>query len=311
MNTQPERAPADPASWRFRALGDLLKACRARLSPADVGLHPGFRRQTSGLRREDIATLTGISLTWYTWLEQGRATGASVETLERISTMLRMSLEEREYLFALANNRPAPSLWNLSDETPPSLVRALHAIDVPAHVMTARWDVIAWNAATRIFRDYDKLKTCERNLLRILLVQDERYQLDPLQYRAMTRRVLAKFRVDYSHAANKAPFDMLITELSAQSPIFRELWNGHEVVTRSVGVGRYPQLGGIAFEHSSYIPEGYADLRVVTYVPHDEDSAAKVAAWRDLQSREPKARNESGASGRTTSRPSTRSPRKR
>jgi hypothetical protein len=127
----------------------------------------------------------------------------------------------------------------------------------------------------------------------------------------MTRRVLAKFRVDYSHASNKAPFDMLIAELSAQSPIFRELWNGHEVVTRSVGVGRYPQLGGIAFEHSSYIPEGYADLRVVTYVPHDENSAAKVAAWRDLQSREPKARNESGASGQTTSRPSTRSPRKR
>ena len=91
MNSQSERAPTDTASWKLRALGDLLKACRGRLSPADVGLPTGFRRQTSGLRREDVATLTGISLTWYTWLEQGRAIQVSVGTLERISATLRMS----------------------------------------------------------------------------------------------------------------------------------------------------------------------------------------------------------------------------
>lgn len=265
----------------------MLKACRARLSPAEFGLPPGFRRQTSGLRREDVATLAGVSLTWYTWIEQGRPINVSVETLERISTTLRMSPQEREYLFALAQHRPAPpSLWNLSDEAPSSLVRTLHAIQVPAHVMTARWDVISWNSTTRIFRDYDKLRICERNLLRILLVQDENYRRDPVQYRAMTRRVLSKFRVDYSQASNKAPFDMLIADLSSQSPIFRELWNGLEVATRSEGIGRYPQLGGLTFEHSSYIPEGYPDLRVVTYVPHDAESAAKVALWRDQQARE-------------------------
>jgi transcriptional regulator with XRE-family HTH domain len=289
--------PSEPtagAAWKPRALADLLKVCRARLSPVEVGLRAGFRRHTAGLRREDVAMLTGISLTWYTWLEQGRAIHVSVGTLERISATLRMSPDEREYLFALVHHRPAPPLWTLSDEVPPSLTRMLGASAVPALVMTARWDVIAWNDATRIFRNYDELQPCERNLLRILLVTDETYRLDAAQYQAMARRVLSKFRVDYSQAPNKAPFDVLIAELAAQSPIFRELWNSHEIMTRSEGVGHYPHLGGVSFEHSSYVPEGHPYLRVVIYVPDGAESAAKVAAWRDL-----------------AKRPSTRSPLRR
>jgi transcriptional regulator with XRE-family HTH domain len=303
--------PTASASWKRRALADLLKVCRARVSPADVGLRAGFRRHTLGLRREDVATLAGISLTWYTWLEQGRAIHVSVAALERISTTLRMSPEEREYLFALVHHRPGPPLWTLSDEVTPSLTRMLHASAVPALVMTARWDVIAWNHATRIFRNYDDLQPCERNLLRILLVTDETYRLDPAQYAAMARRVLSKFRVDYSQAPNKAPFDVLIAELSSQSPVFRELWHSHEIMTRSEGVGHYPHLGGVSFEHSSYVPEGHPCLRLVTYVPHGAESAAKVAAWRDLQGSGEKTFGELSPSERRTKRPSTRLARRR
>ncbi len=265
--------PPAGGSWKRGALADLLKVCRARLSPSEVGLPAAFRRHTQGLRREDVATLAGISVTWYTWLEQGRGIPVSVGTLERVSQALRMSPHEREYLFALVHQRPGPPLWTLTDEVPSSLSRLLNAIAVPALVMTARWDVIAWNDVTRIFRDYDELQSCERNLLRILLMTDSTYQRDLVQYQAMVRRVLSKFRVDYSQAPNKAAFDVLIAELSTQSPIFRELWNSPEVMTRSEGVGQYPHLGGVCFEHSSYVPEGCPFLRLVTYVPHDEQSA--------------------------------------
>jgi transcriptional regulator with XRE-family HTH domain len=262
-------------------LADFLKACRARLSPTEVGLPDTSRRRTPGLRREDVAALAGVSVTWYTWLEQGRNIRASVDVLERIGEALRLSFDEREYLFSLVQHRPAPMLGMHKNEVSPSVIHMLQAIAVPAIVMTSRWDVIAWNDLTKIFRNYAKLRPERRNLLRILLLEDETYQRDAEQYQAMARRVLSKFRVDYSQTPNDPSFDELIDELTARSAIFGELWNSQEVMNRSEGVGHYPHLGGVCFEHSSYVPEGSPTLRVVIYVPHDKPSAAKVAAWRE------------------------------
>ncbi len=89
-------------------LSEFLKSCRARLSPAAVGLASAGRRRTPGLRREDVACLAGLSATWYTWLEQGREVRASDRVLESLSRALRLSEAERDYLFFLAHNRPAP-----------------------------------------------------------------------------------------------------------------------------------------------------------------------------------------------------------
>lgn len=265
-----------------RQLSEFLKGCRARLSPAEVGLPDTGRRRAPGLRREDVAAIAGVSVTWYTWLEQGRAIQVSANVLERISTTLRMSSCEREYLFALVQHRPPPVVIG-DREVRPALVRMVKALAVPALIMTSRWDVVAWNELTKIFRDYDGLRPEQRNLLRILLIEDETYQRDPVQYEAMVRRVLSKFRVDYSQTPDDASFEELITELAARSPIFRRLWNTPEVMNRSEGVGNYPHLGGVRIEHTSYVPEGSPTLRLVIYVPYDEESAAKIAAWRDSQ----------------------------
>jgi transcriptional regulator with XRE-family HTH domain len=262
-----------------RQLIDFLKGCRARLSPAAVGLPDTSRRRTPGLRREDVAAIAGVSVTWYTWLEQGRNIQVSADVLERICAALRLSSDEREYLFALVQHRPAPPLAAHTQEISPSLAHMLKALAVPALTMTSRWDVIAWNDYTKIFRDYDQLRPEQRNLLRILLIEDESYQRNPEQYEAMARRVLSRFRVDYSQTVGDPTFEELIAELTARSPIFRRLWNSPEVMSRSEGVGRYPHLGGVSFEHSSYVPEGSPMLRVVIYVPYDEQTAAKIAAW--------------------------------
>src|ERR1700743_1099941 len=89
-------------------LSDFLKSCRARTTPAEVGLAPAQRRRSKGLRREDVAPLAGLSATWYTWLEQGRDVHPSEQVLERLSCALGLSTAERDYLFMLAQHRPPP-----------------------------------------------------------------------------------------------------------------------------------------------------------------------------------------------------------
>ena len=262
-----------------RQLIDFLKGCRARLAPTAVGLPDTSRRRTPGLRREDVAAIAGVSVTWYTWLEQGRKIQVSADVLERVCGALRLSPDEREYLFALVQHRPPPPLATQPQDMSPSLAHMLLAVAVPAVVMTSRWDVIAWNDYTRIFRDYARLAPEQRNLLRILLIEDESYQHDPQQYELMARRVLSRFRVDYSQTLGDPSFEALIAELTARSAIFRRLWNSPEVMSRSEGVGRYPHLGGVSFEHSSYVPEGSPTLRVVIYVPYDQQTVAKIAEW--------------------------------
>lgn len=263
---------------RSTQLSQFLKSCRARISPADVGLPEPDRRRTPGLRREDVAALSGVSVTWYTWLEQGREVRVSAAVLERISATLRLSSDEREYLFEMAQNRPPPLVPGHVEEVSPSVRRMLDALAIPALVMTMRWDVVAWNdMVTKCFRDYSALPPEQRNLLKILFTSPD-YQTDAEEYEAMARRLLAKLRVDYSQFPEDPGLEALISELSDSCPIFRKLWGSPEVSGRSEGVNviRHPRLGGISFEHTSYVPEGTPTLRVVIFAPKDADSAAKV-----------------------------------
>ncbi|HEY0300900.1 MAG TPA: hypothetical protein VGC36_06195, partial [Rhizomicrobium sp.] len=150
--------------------------------------------------------------------------------------------------------------------------------NVPAEVITPRWDVVYWNdMVTRCFRDYGALPPERRNLVRILMTSPE-YQEDPEEYEALVRRITAKLRVDYCQADGDLAFDALIEEMAEASPVFREMWRSSEVRGRSEGVHllRHPQLGGITFVHTSYVVEGAPSLRVVIFAPHDPESARKV-----------------------------------
>lgn len=266
---------------RKTQLSEFLRSSRGRLRPRDVGLPERSRRRTPGLRREDVAALAGVSVTWYTWLEQGRDIQVSADVLERVSTTLRLSPTEREYLFALVQNRPPPQKGWRDAEVSPAVSRMLDSLNVPAIVMTARWDVIAWNRlAVAVFRDYSLIAPERRNLLRILLVDEAMYEPGSRAYETMARRILAKFRVDYSLFSDELEFAELIADLDARSEAFRRLWNNPEVSSYSEGIVEYPQLGGLELEHTSYVPEGAAGLRLVVYAPHDRDSARKLEALR-------------------------------
>ena len=260
-------------------LSEFLKSCRARLSPTSVGLPAGGRRRTPGLRREDVAALAGLSATWYTWLEQGRDVRASDRVLESLSRTFRLSQEERDYLFSLAQHRHAP-LTNFNvDAVSPAVKRTLDSLAIPALVMTPRWDVVYWNRIMTVaLRDYEAIPPPERNLIKILMMSpDNRAHAD--DYERMARRLLAKLRVDYSQAGMDPAFDALIEEMSELSPLFRSLWHSPEIAGHSEGIHmeRHTTLGGITYEHTSYVVEGAPSLRVVIYAPNDPESAAKVA----------------------------------
>ena len=171
-----------------RQLIDFLKGCRARLSPAQVGLPDTNRRRTPGLRREDVAALAGVSVTWYTWLEQGRKIQVSADVLERVCTTLRMTPDEREYLFALVQHRPAPPAPVAHTQVSPTLAahyRGARCADPRDDGALGRDRVEPPDdpGVSRLRR----IPPEQRNLLRILL--DERhYQHDPVAYETMVRR---------------------------------------------------------------------------------------------------------------------------
>src|SRR5215472_7722159 len=98
-------------SERRQVLADFLRQRRARLAPADVGLPPGLRRRTPGLRREEIAQLANIGTSWYVWLEQGRDVHPSAQVLESLAQALRLTANERRHLFLLAGQALPPHIF--------------------------------------------------------------------------------------------------------------------------------------------------------------------------------------------------------
>src|SRR5690349_21031123 len=116
-----------------RALGDFLRAHRARLSPSGLGLPSGQRRRTPGLRREEVAQQCGMSVTWYTWLEQGRDVSASPQALAALAVALQLTPAERSYLFQLAGKRDPAAADALDDgmDVPVALAEAVASVKAP------------------------------------------------------------------------------------------------------------------------------------------------------------------------------------
>jgi len=268
----PERTDA-----HRRQLSEFLKNCRQRLTPDELGLPSGGRRRTPGLRREDVAALAGVSVTWYTWLEQGRDIQVSAKVLDQICLTLRLSSEEREYLYSLAQRRPAPPLASDNVEVSETLFRLIDAVDFPALVMTERWDIVATNAVQdAVFVNYNERSPEQRNLVRVL-VENVEVPQPPEQYEALLASVVPKFRVDFSQSANVESFQELVDDLLATNEAFRRHWEApeYEFSRAGVDVASHPDLGAMRYEYSTYIPEGHPLLRVLFCVPLDAESAQK------------------------------------
>lgn len=268
---------------RREELTRFLKSVRGRLQPTDVGLPSGSRRRAPGLRREEVATLAGMSVTWYTWFEQGREVQLSAPMLERLGAALKLSSEEREYLFALAQHRPPPPAPQSDQTVSPSVRQMIDSLNIPAQVITENWTLIAWNRmVTRVFADYDQLPPERRNLFRALILRGRQFA-DEASYRDMVKRLTARLKWDYSRTAKVEYFDALIAEMLDRSELFREYWSHSDIVSHFEGEHTVPVdgVGDITFRHTSYAIEAQPSQRLVLYAPVGEESIARLKKLAD------------------------------
>ncbi len=258
-------------------LGEFLRDRRARLSPAPESQR---RRRTPGLRREEVATRAGVSVTWYTWLEQGRGGPPSEELLERLSRALQLDPAGREILFLLAQQRPPPLVPTLASPVSPALQRVLDAMPAsPAYVKTPAWDIVAWNvAATKVLTDYAALAPVQRNVLRRLFGTPGVRTTLP-DWEADARFAVAAFRVDAARAGDCPEADALAAELQATSADFRRLWAENEARSHGVGLKRmqHPLAGPLTLEYSAFSVDGGEGLSMVVFTPATEADAHAIA----------------------------------
>jgi len=261
----------DRSGRQQRTLGEFLRAHRARLSPAGLGLPAGQRRRTPGLRREEVAQRCGLSVTWYTWLEQGRDVAASPQTLASLARALQLTPAERAYLFELADRRD-PTLSSRAGEegmdVPPALARAIAAIDGPAYLLDSLWNARAWNRpAAALFVGWLD-GASDRNLLRYVFLSPVARKVIP-DWQARARRVLAEFRADSSRHLEDAELQAMVEDLRGRSVFFTQCWTEHAVVDRTGGerVFDHPRQGRLSYQQIAFALANRPDFKLVMLVP--------------------------------------------
>jgi transcriptional regulator with XRE-family HTH domain len=258
-------------------LSDFLKSRRARISPASLGLRTRSRRRTPGLRREEVADLAGVGLTWYTWLEQGRDIRVSPEVLTGIARALQLEPPECVHLFRLAGHAP-PATEPATASISPRLRRVLDCWDpFPAHVTGRRRDVLAWNRASDVVDGWSRLPEDRRNLLRfVFLVPSTRRLLLDWEHEAAL--AVAALRAEAGGDLGEPDYRELITELLEVSPDFAAIWARQDVRGRKEGLKGYqhPQLGRFDLEYTAFQVAEQPSLRLYLYTPADGRSEAKL-----------------------------------
>ena len=268
---------------RREELRAFLRSRRARLTPADVGLpDDGARRRTPGLRREELASLAGVGVSWYTWLEQGRDIHPSPDVLEALARVLRLDAAERSTLFALARTElplPAGDPEAAADDAAVlvALVDGLHP--TPAYLLGPMTRILAWNgAASELFGSPYHLEGERRSLLWMLLV-DPGDARENAGREGTARNMVARFRTEYAQHAGEPEYERFVEELKAHSVWFREWWGEHQVsdTQRGTKTLEHPTLGTLRLHHAQTLPTGSSELRLTIYAPADEATRAALA----------------------------------
>lgn len=233
------------------------------MAPGDVGLAPAGKRRTPGLRREEVALLAGVGVSWYTWLEQGRDINVSAEVLDAIGRALHLSQPERAHLFVLAGLNPPPAQELPNVEVSPELRRLIDAwTPQPALLRDRYWNILAVNNATRAVFGYDE---SDQNCL-ISFFTNPRYHGIHPRWAQVAPAVVAAFRAEAAHLPGDPGLQRLVGQLSAVSPEFARLWTQHDVATPTQGVKavRHPDAGDLYFDTTTLAvidrPSWYLEL---------------------------------------------------
>ncbi|WP_132881442.1 helix-turn-helix transcriptional regulator [Tamaricihabitans halophyticus] len=266
-------------------LADFLRAARARITPERAGVVDGGRRRVDGLRREELAMLAGVSVDYYTRLEQGRSKSASTQVLDAIAEALRLDDTERAHLHTIA--RPGPASRNRPgkpQQLHPATRKLLDTLDGvrrPAFVLGRRLDVLGQNRlAALLIADFDAMPAAERNQARFVFLDPHAQELYA-DWGQVAADTVAMLRVDAGKNPEDPGLGRLVGDLSIQCPEFRRLWARHRVHQRSTGSKRYhhPLVGELTITYQAFSPSDDPDQTVMIY---DTESGSASAHALEL-----------------------------
>jgi transcriptional regulator with XRE-family HTH domain len=250
-------------------LATFLRSRRTQLDRSVHGLPEGPRRRTRGLRREEVAALSGVSVTWYTWLEQARDVRPSRQVLDALAAALHLSAAEHTYLLSLAGLSVATTAEPEPAEVPEHIQHLLDALaDAPAFAITSDWSIAAWNAAyAALYPNVATAPEADRNLLWAVFTDPFVRDLLP-DWTVTSRQFLAEFRAEVGPRVGQGRPRKLVERLEAASPEFREAWGQHGVEGFTSRRRRFATAAGeIEFEHHRLAASDQPDLFVVVYTP--------------------------------------------
>jgi transcriptional regulator with XRE-family HTH domain len=285
MGAAPGEQQAGPARGavrdRRRELGAFLRSRRARLSPAEVGLSDWGVRRVPGLRREEVAQLANVGLTWYTWLEQGRQARPSAGVLTAIADALRLDAHEREHLFALARGPEDADRGPQRQSGAPALgldtlVRGFEP--APAYAISARFDVLACNRPARLlFGDMDPGPGGPANMLHLGFT-DPRWRTLIADWEQEAARHVAMYRAAMTIHVDDPAWTALPARLAQLSPDFARFWASSDVAgpERRLKRFRHPSAGPLTLHSTSLLMADDPRIRIVILYPATAADAARL-----------------------------------
>ncbi|MFI6872668.1 helix-turn-helix transcriptional regulator [Streptomyces sp. NPDC050400] len=278
-------ADARPGEIRRHELAGFLRSRRERITPEEVGLPRGPRRRTPGLRREEVAHLSAVGVTWYTWLEQARDIQVSAQVLDALARTLRLDASERVHLFGLAgaiDPTPAASCTTLT----PELLDVIAQLEpFPACVQNSRYDILAYNSTYRMLLcDLDAIPPEDRNWM-LLAFTHEDWRSAIVGLDDVLRVMAAKFRSGMAEHLAEPAWKVVLKRLTEESAEFRELWERHEVVQSVPSKVKHfhnPYVGPLDVVHTDLWLGRDCGARMVTYTPADDVTRERLGRLREL-----------------------------
>jgi transcriptional regulator with XRE-family HTH domain len=272
-----------PQSARRAELAAFLRAQRARLRPANVGLPEDCdlgRRRTPGLRREEVAQISGISVTWYTWLEQGRKISVSEQVIEALARALLLDPDQRRHIRSLAG-LPTAADKTRADDALPRLQRLVNAAAPNiASIYDMHFDYVAWNTPYQRLRNDPALLPADRRNLLWMMFSDTENQARMARWEPAARAVLSQFRAAAGQRPGDPRFAAIVAQLTEASPEFRRWWAEYPVrdFKPATIVVNHPEIGRLNLEMFQFRPVEHPDMLMVLQVPRTMDDLQRVTS---------------------------------
>lgn len=262
-----------------KELGEFLRSRRQRIDPARAGF-PTERRRLPGLRREELASLAGVTVSWVAKLEQGQAHAVSPDVLSALARALQLGDTERAHMFALAGYRPEETP-RLNAEVTPALRALLDELEPnPAYLLDRCWNIVGWNdAEARLFPSL-RGATEPPNLLELVFLDRELADL-MADHDDEVVRLVAQFRLQCTDWPDDDDVAGVVTALREQSPAFAQLWDAKDVEPFSTTrrLFDHPLAGRLEFDHHRLAVLDQPDMQLVVYTSAPgSDAAARLRA---------------------------------